>query len=613
MWRMLSDAFKKNYKKIIGLLIFLTPISILLIYIKLGLLISIKSLFYFIPTIIFLIIILKYKNNFFDALSTSLKDLVSIPNIFSKNLHQIFLLNLLIIILSFSILIRYPTRNLLYLLLVSLSGTLLFSQVVFTEQIRPLYFFTQAIPISLGLTWGVTMKYPLFFGYSDIIPHISFVSTVIQKGISALPKNLYQYFPLYHTFLAMGKIILGLPLKISYFLLLGLIPICFLFLPYLISIKIIKDQKMSLIICLFFLFNREVIFGSRYLVTRNLAVIFMLYILYLIIRKGVGKASPKFTMVILIFTFSLIFTHHITTLFFVIILVIIILINVLLKNSGAKILKKYLLFLIAISSAYLLFVSQEFTLRLYHAFKESLHDLFSKQIFQMAGGTSENSSTIMMALRSILGNLDYMVIIFFSLFGILFILFKRQAINKNVKIFLTLGVFSLPFVIPNPILLQLNADFLLYRIPMVTIIFWIFLPVIGFLIFFHTVHLTNRNLSFLLHLAVFYLICFTAVANANTASDVPEISKISNSERIYFNASELSCLKFLNSLSSANFYNLISDRYCKCYAFSFFKSVSHEKEQQYFLIRPGFDDELPSIDYNESNKIYDTGVLIYIP
>ena len=118
------------------------------VYINMGPIVFIKSLFYFIPLIFFLIIVVKYNRKFFKNFSISLINFSLIPDMLTKRLNQIILLNLLLIILGYLALASNPTRNLLYLIFVSLSGTFLFLQVFFTNYLKTSYFFFQTILIS---------------------------------------------------------------------------------------------------------------------------------------------------------------------------------------------------------------------------------------------------------------------------------------------------------------------------------------------------------------------------------------------------------------------------------------------------------------------------------
>lgn len=562
-------AVKKHFNKIICALILLTISLLLFVYIKLGDLVFIKSLLYFFPILTFLLITLKYGKVFFNITSSSLKNLLVIPDIPLKRLHQIILFNLLIIILSFLSLVYYPTRTLLYIVLVSLSGTILFVQVLFTKHLRSLYFFSQTVLISLGLTWGVTLKYPLFFGSSDIIPHLSFTSTVIQQGISGLPVDGYRYFPLYHTLLAVGKVISGLSLQTSYFMILGLVSICFLFLSYLIFNQITKEKKISFIFCLFFLFSREIISASRYLVTRNVAVILTLFILYLVLKRDDKNRYYVFTSLILLFSLSLIITHHLTTLLFLLVLIALLLIKTLIKNQKNIFhFKNYIVLLGVSFVAYWVYVAGEFTRHLSLTFKESMLALLTTQSTDIGEKIAVSILTFTDSIKSLIGNIDQMIIIFLSLFGVLFLIIHWTQTNKYVKVFLILGVLSMPLVIPNPLLWRFDADFLLYRIPMITIIFWIILPITGFLVFLKLIIFNKNNKkiqSIILCGVMFFILCFTAVANVNTAGDVPAISNITQGKPNYFNTSDLFYLNFCNfSLPNKSSY-IITDRFSRCY------------------------------------------------
>ncbi len=555
----LVALIKKHLRKTICAIFFISTILLVYIYINQGVLVSIKSLLYFLPLLVFLLLFLIFKNNFLDSFYTPLKNLIIIPNIVSKRLHQIIMFNLFLITLGFLSLAYYPTRNLLYLIIVSLNGTILFVQVLLTKNLKPSYFFLQAILISLGLTWGVTLKYPLYYGYTDILPHLSFISTIAEQGVINIT-GIYENFPLYHTFLATAKILMGSSIQASYFIILGFISVCFLLLPYIIFFQITKNIKLSLTISLLFLFSSVVIFESRYLVTRNFAVILTLFILYLLLKQINNSKKIIFKTLILIFSLNLILMHHITSLFFLIILIgLLIIKNV--TNTRFSFQNYFLIFGTGVVY-YWLYVARKFAYDLAISFKESLIFLLSFETSIVTEEITRTSLTITESFKSLIGINNQMILIFFSLFGLLFLLYQWKEMNKYIKTFSIFGILTFPFLIANPFIDVFSMSFLLYRIPMITHIFWVIIFLFGFLIFLKTIiSMKKKGKIKLISICgiTFFIICFTAVANSHTASDVKDISNIIHGEPKYFTTEDLSSFRFCDVYIPANSSAIVTD------------------------------------------------------
>jgi len=608
MLKLTSPFIKENYFKIAYSLSVIIIILLLLIYFRCGLYILIKSLFYFIPLLILIATILIYKLRFFNLPLSHREYLSFLSNFFTINSLHITLFNFMLVILSFIVLPLTLRRNLVYLGLVSTSGTLLLSQILLAKSINKYCYFLQIGLIHLSLTWGVTLKYPFFFGYGDILSHLSKIESLSLNGTSGLG-IVYQNFPFYHEFLAAGHIILGGGLITDYFLILGILSLLYFFLSYLIFNEIFNERRMAFIFTWFFLFNRVIIFESRYLITRNMALIFILCIIFLLLKRN-KENLLHITTLVFVFSIALVLTHHITTLFFIILLWAIILIRAIeMRQIKFQFFEKYTVVLTIGTVLYLLLFGGQFTQIFSRKANQSIQALFSRMGGDTVIGSAMPASSIN-AIKSLVGSIDLMVVLFFSALGCLYILSKFGTENSDRKVFFILGILSLAFVIPNPILEYFKMDLLLYRAKAITSIFWILPFSIGFISYFKNI-LSGKKFclrQFGIFIAIF-LICFTAVANIETASDVTEIIESSHAERRYFTSSELNSFHFIRSNTLPEPKDFVSDHFSERYWHHFGGYNSSGKS--YYLIREVYENELPSKDYDELSKIFESDVFIY--
>lgn len=327
---------------------------------------ALKGIYYTAPLVIASILIIKRSNLNFNFTKN---------NLIMFNKFQILssvLTYILLYLLTILVLLIYNERVIIYFVLFALICCVIIIQIfsfTFNNKIQEYILLTEIFLVFLNLVWGVTLKYPFYFGFTDILPHIAMVNSIIESGHITDFMDLYQFFPLYHILAATGIFISNMQVNNGFFIFLGLTYITVLMFAYLFFRTITKDIKISLLCLLIFSFAKEVLFYGMYMITRSMAFIFFIIILYLLIKKRPLEFEFKF--ILLILTLSLILTHQVTLGYVSLILIVMLILNryIFGKNEQNKLLLKYVFLFIVSSSAYWLYVAFGFITRTFHTFR----------------------------------------------------------------------------------------------------------------------------------------------------------------------------------------------------------------------------------------------------
>lgn len=137
----------------------------------------------------------------------------------------------------------------------------------------------------LNIIYGITLKYPLYFGWTDILSHLRYATIIYESG-SLLPSDIIHYsdFPLYHIYIAQGSYILGVDISLSLYLITGVAFTSTLGFVFAIVHTIKRDKTLALIASLFFTLQPLVIFYGAYMVTRTMAFVASLMIIYVVLK-----------------------------------------------------------------------------------------------------------------------------------------------------------------------------------------------------------------------------------------------------------------------------------------------------------------------------------------
>lgn len=536
-------GFRKHWLEIFGLLF---PYSLFFIAI-IGIIstivikrpdLTVRSLYLVIPLIFTGIILLKKipieaKKNIFAFGYLKFSHLLCAYAIF-------FAASIVILFLS-------KSRPLVYFIIAALIPGVILAQILyrnsFSKSKLGLILF-EIILYSLSLIWGIALKYPLYFGDTDLLYHMYYIKTIIETGHIGLISVDYQNFPLYHILIAVGTKLTDLFFKYTLFIIIGFSWQIGIIFAYLVFNRICNSKQLSLLSCLLFATSPYFIFYGSEAITRSLAFVLFMFLMYLITYK-----HAKFVFLAFIIMWALILTHHISTLFIIAIFFMIYVIQKSVfggsQESSNIISLPFVLLIIVCFFSYLIWVAY---LLMESTLPSWLNALISNDILIKSETRPGNEITFLLT------NSYYPFAIFLALLGIGSVLKVNKKRDSNLGIMvvaLTSLIFMLLYV-PGPLNLFPQADIaLIYRFSLLVLPFIALMMAYGlkYLInsnrFFGLIETGQKSLIYLVLLFVVAISFFSMISGEN-ARDCPYFPHVSTSASNYFNRAELESFYFIN-------------------------------------------------------------------
>lgn len=462
---------------------------------------------------------------------------------------RLLLFNCSLFFVSLILLISFETRPLLYFIIISMMAGINALQIFCNRPAwADLIILLQIIALSLNIIWGVTLKYPLYFGDMDILGHIQYIQSIIETGSTTTYENTYSHYAVYHIFNAIGVEVTGLQLTHAMFLIMGLFWQVGTITVYSLIKRVAKGRNIALLSCLLFALSSQILFYGTYSIARSAAFILFLVIVFLLVLGY--RNNLKAVILSMIVVTAFIMTHHLTTLYIIGIFLLLAIISLVSSRSNrAGVITMGFLSLYSVAAlGYLFFVSNtliEGTLpakinQLLHFGEELVLDPLKGY------GTS-----------ALLGQIYYSFILMLCAFGFYFILRNRRngSISNTGFAFCATGLIMLPILLPGPLsLFPGNAALWITRSAVLTTPFVILLAAFGLhyvITSFQNSHQrTSKLLSSLVVLLILSSSCFFSLigtGNANDSDYFPH-TKIVNTP--YFTQSELVALSYINNMGN---------------------------------------------------------------
>jgi hypothetical protein len=168
-------------------------------------------------------------------------------------------------IASLSFLIRTDTRPVAYHVTIALMAGLIIIQILGVKAkatSQHYIILTEIVLLSMNIVFGQTLKFPLYFGGTDVLDHMDFMNSLVLNGKVTPTFGIYQDFPLFHLFGASGMLVMGMDVKTTYFALTGLLSILFIILTYLFASISTGNHSLSLSAALLFMLSRSALANS---------------------------------------------------------------------------------------------------------------------------------------------------------------------------------------------------------------------------------------------------------------------------------------------------------------------------------------------------------------
>jgi len=319
---------------------------------------------------------------------------------------------------------------------------IIFIQIV-SARLRPAVVLVE-IMLTLAVTiYSYTLRPALYFGTTDLMPH-SYMAAITYISGHVIPGELgtYTYFPLYHVFVALSSHVLGLDIETSLFVTTGLIfSTTVLFLYHLVK-SVFHNDQITLLVVLAYAMNADVIYYGTYMVTRTLAYVGFLILLYLIYSIAEIKPDPGYAVTrpaerrvfAVVMVLFILLTHQVSMPMIIALIVLLFLLERL-TDERRHMSTAFLMVPVSLFASYWLFVAYPFVKDLFPRANLAVYQniVFTEAVYQ--------------GWNFLLSQVDTLFVVFFGLLGAIYLIWKQQPAYTTV--FGMLGLAAIILNVPS--------------------------------------------------------------------------------------------------------------------------------------------------------------------
>lgn len=496
-----------------------------------------NSLIIVIPVIISILILPRISSYNFDF---------GEPVIFFQQIpRQIFFFFFCILFIITLIILQFCSyRPWYYFLFLTVLYVVVFLQIL-SFKVNPVIILIELLSLMLNSIYGITLKYPLYFGMTDILGHIRLSYFIYVSGTTPPPDLdiTYTFYPLYHIIVAECAHITGLSVEHTLFLVTGLIFVITIIFIYILFNQILKNFQLSLLICLVFSLFSDVIFYSSYMITRTMAFVGFVILLYLLFKIFFSEENEKkFQILAIIISLFLLLVHQVSLPLMIPILgVIFIIFSIFYGTRRTPII--FFILLITIMITYWIFTARIFTELLIE--NQLAPEYFTEIIFNKV--ISPKTNWLDGAIVYLQQNITVSIFLVFALIAIGYILWHRKP--KNLVYLGIISFLFLPFFIPTPLqsVWQFTWFFRLDRIRLIISPFMAFIMGFGLIIYLKLVSLNPTRVLFSIIIVIFSIGFFSYGSFTTSMNAGDSIDLWDHMPSPYFTNQELSSFKFVEN------------------------------------------------------------------
>ncbi|RNI15769.1 hypothetical protein EFE42_00560 [Methanohalophilus sp. RSK] len=423
-------------------------------------------------------------------------------------------------------------RSLSYFILLTTIYSIIFLQIISKKDASSLILIEISLCM-LNLIYGVVFKYPLYFGYTDIFYHL-FISKVTYLTGFVIPAELslsYTNFPLYHILVAESSYLTGVDIQNTLFLITAPVFSILVVFVYYVFYRSTENSKISLLTSMLFSVSPVVVTYGAYIITRTIAFVGFIIILYLIyanLDKMITRA------LLLLLSFFLLLVHQVS---FPQILFLLIILGLCqhITQKRTYIRYEYIQYLSLILIFYWIYISVGFTENLIDIYAHS--ELYETVI--VLEGSIIRGDTSQAIWRNLIDYLDMSIFIFFSFIGIGYSFWNDKK-KIYTPVFTLFSLIVLPLFVPNPLqeLWQTMDLFRFDRFMLLISPFMAFAMSYGVFTFYkHYSKAYFKKKSVMIILLIVSLSIFTFISITTNIQDENMLS--SQAPREYFTEEEL--------------------------------------------------------------------------
>ncbi len=505
------------------------------------------------------------------------------------------------------ILLSNSARPLLFFFLFGILITFTAFLAVGTQSNRYLIICLTSI-LMLLFTYSVTLRYPLFFGWSDIPLHLNY-SQVTYQLHSITPATLspnYHQSPLFHVFTATIAHILGISVKSAYFAIIPIPVVSTVFFVYTITRNFSSSTLLPRLSIVLYSILPLVLFYSQYAITRVYGYIAFLILFYLI---STNKPDWRSILLAVFFIVYLLYIHSISVPLILILLVTYVVIDMIYTEQSQ--LRTGYGFCVILTAATMYMIHLVYGGRGFLLSIASRVALISHSGLFLGGNTESSGSSLNVDfVVEMITLMDANLILFFGFLGSIYMIVHGQSSEDTTprgEQMIKLGIFCLlaTFIyIPNPLQAfpALNEILRIDRFELLVAPFVAIATAYALLTFQGSIHrklphFGTPTASVILLLFIFVFAIIGGLSPINS-SDVKELDQ--GSQEMYFNEGEIHSTKFLYKHTHSGDY-IISDTYIRKHLQQEF-SQSHKLKGKYYKL---------DVQDNISDLIVKRGYLLF--
>lgn len=468
-------------------------------------------------------------------------------------------------------------RQIDYYVTVTIMSTMVLLEILLfrPSEARIKLILAQIMALNLNLIWGVTMKYYLFIGRTDPIAHIFYISKLMETAHITDAFDNYRAFPLWHILVYILYIIMKppIPLEKMIFFANGMVYAVLIPMTYAICRKVFKDTSLSLLVSLIVVFFTDMLIYGMSSLPRSVVSFLELLLLFFILSEDSIKSHLASIALVPI----LIMYHPVSMPFILILFVLLIIMDSIFREGEQKIIsKKYSIICLTVCLVYYMYYSTY----IFQALIENIVDSMPSVLATKGISTAP--------LDEVINYLQHVPLIFFMVFGILWLLGEKR-FSIRAKVLCLLGVLTSVVSFPGPVLLlnSIAKNFNIMRFGEYAFIFIIMVAAVGFSGFFHKCRRYGR----IILVVVFFVMVLLSVSNDFVASDNPLIKRAFYT--FYMTEEEVISLNHVPGISVGR---VISDqivtRYLECSPFQEKSQIMEVEENNMSILKNSVEDLL---------------------
>lgn len=429
-----------------------------------------------------------------------------------RNFYLLAIVYFLSFTASVVLLYAYDIRPYLYYVTISILVTTVLLEILLfaPSSKKSAIILLQIMAVVLNLIWGVTQNYYYFIARTDPPAHVWLITDLLSSGYVTDIFGIYKAFPLWHILVSSLYQILNLSIPVHklMFFTNGLIYSFAILIIYLISLKIFKNEKISLLSALFLCIYPDFISYGMSSIARSVVTVLMLVLILLLI----GHTNKSKMLLIFVMAFTLIIYHTASMPFILMILLLIYTMqHIFTINVADSLITPRTFILIGVMTlVYWIYWSIDI-----------FHTIIGNMKIKAPEGTL-TQSIIDTPVNEVFNYLQFTPLLLFVILGCIWAL-ERRKIDVLGKIFCLTGLLLTAFAFPGPALLvnKIARNMSLGRFGEYAMLFIAISGAVGFYI----MYAKSKRFQKYLVIVLFATMCFLSISNDFTASDNPLVKR----------------------------------------------------------------------------------------